>query len=63
MTSREIKKQAMAYIRANHFLTELRSEYRWLTPQEYRTLRGQAISGDIDGAEKGLLKLKRRRIS
>ena len=25
-----------------------------LTPQQYRTLKGQAINGDIAGADKGL---------
>lgn len=28
-----------------------------LTPQQYRTLRGQVLAGDGDGAMKGLRKL------
>lgn len=28
-----------------------------LTRQQYRTLKGQAVSGNIEGAAKGLLKL------
>ena len=28
-----------------------------LTPQQYRTLRGQVLAGDADGALKGLRKL------
>jgi len=29
-----------------------------LTPQQFRTLKGQALSGNIIGAEKGLNKIK-----
>lgn len=32
------------------------ARYR-LTPQQYRTLRGQVLAGDPDGAMKGLRKL------
>ncbi len=31
-----------------------------LTEQQYRTLRGLAVSGDLEGAVKGLHKLLRR---
>ena len=31
-----------------------------LTPQQSKTLKGQALSGDIVGAEKGLNKIMRR---
>lgn len=30
-----------------------------LTKQQIKTLRGQALSGDLDGARKGLFKLTR----
>lgn len=33
----------------------------YLTPQQYRTLRGQAINGDLAGAEKGYARLMQRR--
>lgn len=33
-----------------------------LTPQQYRTLRGQAISGNLAGAEKGYARLMERRL-
>jgi hypothetical protein len=36
------------------FLKILKSERRKLTKQEYKTLRGQALAGDVDGAIKGL---------
>ncbi len=29
-----------------------------LTPQQFKTLKGQALSGDIVGARKGLYKIK-----
>ncbi len=32
-----------------------------LTRQQYKTLKGQAIAGDITGAYKGLQKIKERR--
>lgn len=32
-----------------------------LTPQQFRTLRGQAIHGDIAGAEKGYARLMKQR--
>lgn len=31
-----------------------------LTPQQYKTLRGQVLAGDGDGALKGLRKLLRK---
>ena len=35
-------------------LRELKLCRRFLTPQQYRTLKGQAVHGDVAGAEKGL---------
>lgn len=32
-----------------------------LTPQQYKTLRGQILKGDTDGALRGLQKLLKRR--
>jgi hypothetical protein len=31
-----------------------------LTKHQYRTLKGQAVAGDVAGANKGLIKLLRR---
>lgn len=56
----KIHQEAQAYINANRILRELRLHEREMTPQEYRTLRGQALAGDIDGAEKGLARVMRR---
>lgn len=39
------------------FLGRLRACNKWLTHQQYKTLRGQAIAGDIAGAKKGLEKI------
>ena len=39
------------------FLSKLKAYSQWLTPQQYKTLRGQAIAGDIFGAKKGLEKI------
>ena len=47
------------YVKAQYFLTDLR--YHWrkrhITSQQYSTLRGQAVHGDLDGAVKGLATL------
>jgi hypothetical protein len=39
------------------FLRNLRACNKWLTQQQYKTLRGQAIAGDVLGACKGLEKI------
>ena len=41
----------------NQFIRSLRFEN--LTTQQKRTLKGQALSGDLAGAKKGLEKIKR----
>jgi hypothetical protein len=38
-------------------LKKLRGARRYLTPQQYRTIRGQILAGDLGGAEKGLNRL------
>ena len=50
-----------AYNRALPFLNELRQHRHILPHQALATLRGQALSGDLDGAMKGLGTLLRRR--
>ena len=39
----------------------LRNTKHRLTPQQYRTLRGQVLAGDPDGAMKGLRNILQRR--
>ena len=47
---------------AAYFMRRLRKLSRALgiSAQEFKTLKGQAIAGDVDGAERGLRKLLRR---
>lgn len=52
-----LQRDAMAWAQAKPFLDELRHYYGALTTQQLRTLRGQALSGDIAGARKGLERL------
>lgn len=56
-----VKADAGRYLRAHRVLTELRSRYLkgQITPQQYRTIRGQAVAGDVDGATKGLARIVR----
>ena len=41
-------------------LIALRKERSNLTSQQFRTLKGQILAGDVDGAKKGLQRLLRR---
>ncbi len=45
------------YQEINSFIRTLRGQVGNLTKQQLNTLKGQAISGDLDGARKGLKKL------
>ena len=42
------------------FMKKLKNRRPYLTKQQYRTIKGQALAGDIDGAQKGLNSLLRR---
>ena len=57
----EIQKDAVRYQRAQKTLDTLRKYRGLLTTQELKTLRGQALAGDIDGAEKGLARVVAQR--
>lgn len=46
--------------RLNRFMKKLKNNRPYLSKQQYRTIKGQALSGDIYGAEKGLNSLLRR---
>ena len=56
MTEHELQQDAARYRKAHYFLMDLRRlwKQREITSQQYSTLRGQALSGDMDGAIKGL---------
>ena len=47
------------YLRARLILSDLREKLRFgkITWQQYSTIRGQALAGDIDGAVKGLARV------
>ena len=47
--------------RLNNFMKKLKNNRPFLSKQQYRTIKGQALSGDIDGAQKGLNSLLNRR--
>lgn len=67
MTSKELRQierenAARAYSAAHFTMLHIRDAIRAhkITLQEARTLRGQALAGDVDGAERGLAKIIRR---
>ena len=43
------------------FMHRLKLCKKYLTPQQYRTLKGQAVKGNVADAEKGLQRLLQRR--
>ena len=51
---RELRSEANKYIKAKPFIDELKKCHKALPYQQYSTLRGQALSGDVEGAYKGL---------
>lgn len=42
------------------FFYKLRKNKHRLTKQQFRTIKGQALAGDLQGAEKGLKRLLAR---
>ena len=38
----------------------LKESRKYLTKQQYRTIKGQMIAGDVEGARKGLYRLLRK---
>lgn len=56
----QARRDADAFLRAREFLRALKKCSQHLSWQEYKTLRWQALSGDIAGAVKGLDKIMRR---
>lgn len=46
----------------NDFLKALKQNKERLTRQQVKTLRGQALSGDIKGASKGLEKILQKAV-
>ena len=48
----DAREDASRYLRARLILSDLREKLRFgkITWQQYSTLRGQALAGDVDGA-------------
>lgn len=46
--------------RANKFIIRLKGYNRILTKQQIKTLKGQAIKGEVEATEKGLEKILNR---
>lgn len=44
-------------------ITHLKTHRRHLTKQQYLTIKGQIIAGNIEGAMKGLQKLTGKKVS
>lgn len=55
-----VAQDAQRYLKAREFLEKLRKVQNKLDTQTYKTLCGQALSGDVQGAEKGLQRIMRR---
>ena len=52
-----MKYECERYADAQPFIRALKRSAKWLSAQEYRTLKGQALKGDLAGAVRGLKKL------
>jgi hypothetical protein len=46
--------------KADEFISKLKIYKSILTKQQFKTLRGQALKGELEAAEKGLKKLLKR---
>lgn len=42
------------------FMKQLNENKNILTKQQYKTLKGQAVAGEVTGANKGLIKILQR---
>lgn len=41
----------------NNFWRELKNNRPYLTKQQYRTIKGQAVKGNMDATRKGMLRI------
>ena len=60
-TAKVPKIDRKAYAAAAPFLAKMRVHRDALAWLQWKTLRVQALAGDIEGAEKGLMKIIRRK--
>jgi hypothetical protein len=58
----DVREDASRYLRARLILNDLREKHMAgkITWQQYSTIRGQALAGDVDGAVKGLARVLRQ---
>lgn len=45
----------------NNFWRELKQQRGNMTKQQYRTIKGQAVKGNMDAARKGMFRIQQRR--
>lgn len=57
----ESERKANAYMKAHWFLQTLKKYNSKLSGQEFKTLRGQVLAGDVAGAAKGLERILSRK--
>lgn len=59
----DVREDASRYLRARLILCDLRDKLMSgkITWQQYSTMRGQALAGDVDGAVRGLARVLRER--
>ena len=43
------------------FWRELKQQKNNMTQQQYRTIKGQAVKGNMDAARRGMLRIQQRR--
>ena len=58
----DAREDASRYLKARLILNDLREKMRFgkISYQQYATLRGQALAGDVDGSVRGLAKVLRK---
>ena len=49
-----VPEDAVRYLRVHRFIEHMKTVKAHLTTQQYKTLRSQALRGDIDGARQRL---------
>lgn len=52
------------YTEETHSLLKLlKANYYRMSPQQFRTLKGQCLSGDVEGAKKGFYRIVRKGVN
>ena len=62
MMEKLLRSRSEIYMKAdNNFWRELKQQRNNMTKQQYCTIKGQAVKGNIDAARKGMLRIQQRR--